>query len=103
MTRQAFAWRSARMSNTTDTPLKAEPKYKIASRVIAKCGGVRRCAELAGVSRSWVSRWNWPKEKGGYDGDIPRAAALSLWTAKRAGRVHLAAADFMPRPGDFDE
>lgn len=69
----------------------------IAKRVIEKCGGVARTAELVGKSESWVSRWTYPKERGGTNGRIPQGAQMRLMDAAARGEVDLTVADFFPQ------
>ena len=66
----------------------------IAGRIIEKCGGVSRTAELVGRSKSWVYRWTYPKDKGGTGGSVPRSAQEALLDAARKGKVQISPADF---------
>ena len=65
-----------------------------AARVIRKCGGIARTAELVGKHRSTVNRWLLPKESGGTGGIVPAQHQQKLLAeAKRAG-IELSPADF---------
>jgi hypothetical protein len=66
----------------------------IADRIIEKCGGVARTAELVGRSESWVYRWTYAREKGGTGGNVPRSAQEALLEASRQGKVEIEPADF---------
>lgn len=73
-----------------------------AERVIEKCGGVERTAKFAGVSPSWVRRWEYPAERGGAAGTVPTKAARAL-----SAQIHnvpgLTLADILglpPAPGE---
>lgn len=66
----------------------------IADRIIKKCGGVARTAELVGRSESWVYRWTYSREKGGTGGNVPRSAQEALLEASRRGAVNIEPADF---------
>jgi len=65
-----------------------------AQRIIEKCGGVTRTAELVGRSESWVYRWTYPRERGGTGGLVPRQAQFALLDAARDGKVDIQPADF---------
>jgi hypothetical protein len=66
----------------------------IAARIIDKCGGVAKTADLVGKSESWVHRWTYPKEKGGTGGRVPRTAQEAILAAARQGLVDVQPADF---------
>lgn len=65
-----------------------------ADRIIEKCGGVKRVAELVGQSENWVYRWRLPVERGGTGGRVPQKAQRKLIEAASLGLVDLAPADF---------
>lgn len=67
-----------------------------ASRVIEKCGGVEKTAQIAGRAASSVYRWRWPRKNGGTGGLVPSDAADALMRAARAGLVDLSPEDFFP-------
>lgn len=67
---------------------------KIASRVIQKCGGITKTAELTGTTENWVYRWTYEKSRGGTGGEVPRAAQQALLKAAADGVVDIAPADF---------
>jgi len=51
----------------------------VASRVIAKCGGIEKTALAVGRSESWIYRWTYPKGKrGGTGGEVPKSAQQIL-------------------------
>ena len=66
----------------------------IADRVIEKCGGVKRAAELVGQSENWVYRWRLAVDKGGTGGRVPQKAQERLMEAAKAGLVDVTPADF---------
>lgn len=69
-----------------------------AFRVIQKCGGFARTAEIVQMSESWVYRWTYDKASGGTGGVIPRTAQDSLLDASRKGLVKIKPADFFEVP-----
>ena len=71
----------------------------VASHVIAKCGGVKRVAELTGRAPSSIYKWGYPKSQGGSGGLIPADAQDALWRAVQRGDVDLTAEDFMRPEG----
>ncbi|MBL3587753.1 hypothetical protein JMM61_20805 [Rhodovulum sulfidophilum] len=72
----------------------------VADRIIEKCGGVTRTAEIVGVRKNWIYRWRLPRERGGTGGDIPRAAQLKIMEAARQGVVTISPEDFFPDNGN---
>lgn len=68
----------------------------IAQQVIEKCGGVSKTAKIVGKSESWVSRWTYPKNRGGTNGRVPQGAQIKLLEAASRGEVDLEASDFFP-------
>ena len=66
----------------------------IASRVIAKCGGVKAVAEICGCSISWVHKWTYPKSKSGRGGIVPHDDAEKLLAASKEREFQLTAQDF---------
>ncbi len=66
----------------------------IASRVIAKCGGVSRTARLCGRAPVSVHKWRHTREKGGTGGLVPTEAAQALMAAAQRGEVDLTSDDF---------
>lgn len=70
----------------------------IADRIIKKCGGVQRTAELSGKSVNWVYRWKLGTDKGGTGGRIPFKAQQSLLEAANKGLVDIEPADFFSAP-----
>jgi hypothetical protein len=67
---------------------------KIASNIIAKCGGHRIVAEWTGVDISRVHRWTYPSERGGTGGVIPAKHQPTILDKARAAGVKLSPADF---------
>lgn len=65
-----------------------------AERIIKRCGGVARTAEIVGRTQSVVHRWTYPKNRGGTGGMIPGAAQVKLLEAAARGEVDI-------RPDDF--
>ncbi|MBL3571652.1 hypothetical protein BV509_10285 [Rhodovulum sulfidophilum] len=68
----------------------------VADKIIAKCGGVARTAEIVGVRKNWIYRWRLPRERGGTGGEIPRTAQLKIMEAARQGLVAISPDDFFP-------
>lgn len=66
----------------------------IAERIITKCGGVKRTAELVEQSENWVYRWRLTVDKGGTGGRVPPKAQKKLIAAAKAGLVDIQPADF---------
>jgi hypothetical protein len=66
----------------------------IAERVIEKCGGVAKTAELINKSPSWVYRWTYPKDKGGTGGTVPQSSQHELLKLAKEGKVTITPADF---------
>lgn len=66
----------------------------IADRIIKKCGGVKRTAQLVEQSENWVYRWRLPIDKGGTGGRVPPKAQERLIEAARIGAVDITPADF---------
>lgn len=64
-----------------------------AKTVIAKCGGARRTAELAGCTVNYVYRWI-TKAPCGQGGRVPEKPRRTLLRAARNGLVDLTPADF---------
>ena len=71
----------------------------VAARVIEKCGGVDRVAEICGRSRSWVHKWKYPKSRGGLNGFVPNEDAEKLLAAASRGEVNLQPSDFFVNSG----
>ena len=70
----------------------------IAERVIEKCGGTQRVAEIVGCSENWVYRWRMAKDAGGTGGRVPRRAQEALLAAAAKGTVNVSPADFFDLP-----
>ena len=70
----------------------------IAERIINKCGGARRVAEIVGCSENWVYRWKMEKDAGGTGGRVPRKAQEALLAAAAKGTINVAPADFFDVP-----
>lgn len=68
-----------------------------AARVIEKCGGIERTAELVGRHRSVVNRWLRPKDKGGTGGLVPAEHQQTLIREARLRGIELCPDDFFPR------
>lgn len=66
----------------------------IANKIIDKCGGISKVAELTGCSESWVYRWTVGQEKGGTGGRIPQKAQQALIDAAQQGKCDIEPSDF---------
>lgn len=66
----------------------------IADKIIDKCGGITRTAELARCSENWVYRWRLPQSKGGTGGHVPAKAQKALIDAAMQGLCSVKPADF---------
>lgn len=71
-----------------------------AQRIIDKCGGPSKVAEMVGVHVTRVHRWTYPKSRGGTDGLIPTQQQRKLLDAAIARGINLTPADFFFSPGD---
>ena len=69
-----------------------------AQHVIDLFGGVAPLCEAAGVRRSTVYRWTWPKERGGTDGHIPRWHHETILQAARERDLNLTAIELVAPP-----
>lgn len=69
-----------------------------AKTIIAKLGGVSAVAEAAGVHFTRVYRWQWPSERGGTGGHIPRWHIPALIEYAGKTGVDLSPSDFAPVP-----
>lgn len=65
-----------------------------AARVIEKCGGPARTAELARCTTNYVYRWRISSDRGGLGGRVPEKARRRLLDAARAGLVSVTPSDF---------
>lgn len=66
----------------------------IAQRIIDKCGGINRTAEIVGRTKSVVYRWTYQKEKGGTGGVVPADAQRAIIAAAKKGLVDVDPSDF---------
>lgn len=67
-----------------------------AKTVVYIMGGTKIVAQVAGVHTSQVSKWRWPKERGGTDGLIPMKNAILLLAEARRLGIKLTESDFFP-------
>lgn len=74
-----------------------------AARVIDKCGGPERVAEMLGVHVSRVYRWTYPKERGGTGGTIPTRHQNDLLTKARDNGCTLQPSDFFEESGAISQ
>lgn len=65
-----------------------------AQKIIEKCGGHAKVAEMIGVHVSRVHRWTYPKDRGGTDGLIPTQQQQALLEAARSRGIALTPSDF---------
>ena len=63
-------------------------------RVIEKCGGIDKTAELVGRHRSVVNRWLRPKDKGGTGGLVPAEHQRTLMSKAPEVGIELLPEDF---------
>lgn len=66
-----------------------------AERVIDKFGTAARLAELAGIDKSSVYRWGYPKDKGGTDGAIPHGNHGAIMKAAVTAGIKLTRSDLV--------
>ena len=71
-----------------------------AARIIARLGGAKQTAALAGVLRQTVYRWLAPGDRGGSGGRVPHAAQASLVRATADWDAPLTFEEFAPRDGE---
>jgi hypothetical protein len=76
------------------------PAYNQAAKVIAKFGGEVQMANLLGVSRITIYRWQYAKPYG-TDGMVPSSAAERLMHLARREGVLLTATDWLPERIDY--
>lgn len=77
---------------------------KQAARIMARFGGAAGLAEALNAlppdkyhrERTAVYKWLYPRERGGTDGMIPRAAEIAVKMAARSAGVFLAPEDWVP-------
>lgn len=67
-----------------------------ALKVFEKCGGVKNVAEVCERSENRVTRWSYPKERGGTGGLIPAEMQVKLLTASQSRGWDLRPEDFVP-------
>lgn len=79
---------------TDDAILAIFATMNIAQRVIDKCGGPAKVAEMVGVHQSRVYRWTYPKDRGGTGGTIPSKHQEKLLNRARRRGINLSPADF---------
>lgn len=70
----------------------------VAQKIIKKCGGPAKVAEMVGVHVSRVHRWTYPKQRGGTDGLIPTQQQQALLDAARERGIDLTPEDFFDAP-----
>lgn len=70
----------------------------VASRVIAKCGGVVGVSRITGRSPVSIFKWRHPRSKGGTGGLIPAEMQAVLMAAALRGEVPLTPEDFFDLP-----
>jgi hypothetical protein len=70
----------------------------VARRVVAKCGGARKVADLTGRAVVTIHKWSQPRARGGTGGLIPSDMQAVLMRAAQQGKVDLTPADFFDLP-----
>lgn len=71
--------------------------YDVAKNLITKIGSIDRVADIAGVHRSNVHRWTYPKIRGGTGGMIPSRHHLKIiMGAKEKYNIQILPQDLMP-------
>lgn len=68
----------------------------VASKIIERLGGVNAVAEIVGIHRTRVSKWQSPKDRGGTGGHVPQRHIDKLMAAARERGVALSIEDFFP-------
>jgi len=79
-----------------------KPRYNQAAKVIAKFGGEAMLAQLLGVSRITVYRWQYAKPYG-TDGLIPSSATERMIALARVEGVLITAQDWLPERIDWEK
>ncbi len=69
-----------------------------ASSIINALGGPAIVARVAGVHRTRVFKWRWPRERGGTDGTIPSRHIPALLSYAKTHEIALSLNDFFPSP-----
>lgn len=70
-----------------------------AERVIQKCGGPEKVAEVLGIHVTNVHRFKYSKDKGGRGGLVPAEHGQALLDWARANNVDLTPEDFFEGEG----
>lgn len=65
-----------------------------ARKIIDRCGGTKRTAELVGCKMNWIYKWTTAVKSGGLGGRVPERARRTLLDCARRGIVDLTPADF---------
>lgn len=76
---------------------KLKPRYNQAEKIVSRFGGYTKVAELLGVSRQTVYRWQRPRPHG-TDGVIPSSKVIELIELARSQRIDLTDVDWTPEP-----
>lgn len=67
-----------------------------AHRIIERFGGTRRLARLLGISAAAVTRWLYPRDRGGCGGLIPSSRILPLLALAECQGVVITEHDLAP-------
>jgi hypothetical protein len=87
--------RRKRMPRQKGSGKYGHPRYNQAAKVTAKFGGEILLAQLLGVSRITIYRWNYAKPYG-TDGLVPSSAAERLMYIARQEGILITAQDWLP-------
>ncbi|RVU14937.1 hypothetical protein [Methylobacterium oryzihabitans] len=68
-----------------------------AASIIAKLGGPARTSRAIGLSRSTVSKWTYPKHRGGTGGHVPHWHISKIIDFAKANNIKITENDFTPR------
>lgn len=68
-----------------------------AKTIIDLCGGTDAVSEMAGVHKTRVYRWGYPRDKGGTNGLIPTRRQGRLLAAARERGIDLRPEHFFPK------
>ena len=72
--------------------MKLEPAHSI----VKKLGGAGIVADITGLSRVQIYRWQYPRQKGGTGGTIPYSYVETLLAEAKSKGVALEPSDFFP-------
>lgn len=68
----------------------------VAGKIILKCGGHQKVADMLGLDVSQIYRWTYPKSRGGTGGIIPTKRQNKLLQVARNSGIEINPDDFFP-------